>query len=251
MNLRITPIVQQLIILNIVVYVGLNLFVVQSNQGRQIANDYFKLHKSNILGFRETVDVGFTKMYLPGYYQDQFNSDDSFRREAKQYYSDGRLSGPAKFKPVQIITWFFNHGGIMHLLFNMVALFFIGPAVEMILGSRRFLKFYLFCGILGGFLVTFFDPSSVPVLGASGAIFGVMVAFALNYPEEKFYFYFLIPIKAKWFVLGIGTISAVLVLVDIAGIERAADSISHFGHLSGMAAAFIYYKIQKYIPFLD
>lgn len=253
---RITPIVRHLIFLNVIIYVALHLLGDNSPQFRKIENDYFRMHKSNLIGFRETTEVEFTEMYtesvnrIRAIYRERIGSPppDS---EIVLFYNQGIITGPGKFQPIQIVTWFFNHGSFMHILFNMLALFFIGPAVEQVLGSQRFLKFYLFCGILGGIMIAFLDPSSVPVVGASGAIFGVMVAFALFFPRQKFYFYFLIPIEARWFVLGIGTLSAILVLVDFAGLERGPDNISHFGHLTGMLAAFAYFYLQKYLPFLE
>ena len=154
------------------------------------------------------------------------------------------------FQPVQIVTHFFNHGGLMHIFFNMFVLALIGPGVEMVLGSQRFLKFYLFCGVVGGLLITFLDPSPYPVVGASGAIYGVMVAFAMFFPREKFYLYFLFPIEARWFVIAIGAFSAVMVAMDYAG-SSVGGQVSHFGHLAGMVCAVTYFYLRKWVPFLD
>lgn len=154
------------------------------------------------------------------------------------------------FEPVQIVTHFFNHGGIMHIFFNMFIFVLIGPTVEMVLGSERFLKFYLFCGVIGGLLITFLDPDYHAVVGASGAIYGVMVAFALFFPREKFYFYFLFPIEARWFVIGIGALSLFMVVQAYMG-RPMGGNISHFGHLAGMVAAISYFYLRKWIPFLQ
>ena len=154
------------------------------------------------------------------------------------------------FEPVQIVTHFFNHGGLMHIFFNMFIFVLIGPNVEMVLGSQRFLKFYLFCGVIGGLLITFLDPTSGPVVGASGAIYGVMVAFALFFPREKFYLYFLVPLEARWLVIGVGVFSLVMVLLQYQG-QQVGGSVSHFGHLAGMLAAISYFYLRKWIPFLQ
>ncbi len=159
-----------------------------------------------------------------------------------------RFSG--LFQPVQIVTHFFNHGGIMHIFFNMFIFALIGPGVEMVLGSERFLKFYLFCGVVGGILIALLDPSSGPVVGASGAIYGVMVAFALFFPREKFYLYFLVPIEARWLVIGVGVFSLVMVVRQFMG-QPVGGNISHFGHLAGMLAAISFFYLRRWLPFLQ
>ncbi|MEM8901600.1 MAG: rhomboid family intramembrane serine protease, partial [Bacteroidota bacterium] len=178
-----------------------------------------------------------------------FESSPNLSTQLADAYRDGGFSGPAKFQPIQLITWAFNHGDFWHILFNMFIFFLIGPAVEHILGTERFLKFYFFCAIFGGLLIALLDPSTIPVLGASGAIYGVMVAFALFFPREKFYFYFLIPVEARWFVTGIGVFSLIMVIRDVLGLG-GGGTISHFGHLAGMVAAFIFFYLGKAIPFL-
>jgi membrane associated rhomboid family serine protease len=140
---------------------------------------------------------------------------------------------------VQIVTHFFSHTEIFHIVFNMMALISLGSGVEYVLGSKRFLEFYLFCGVLGGILITLFDPSPSPVLGASGAIFGVIVAFAVFFPREGLSIFFLPPIEARWVAIGIGVVSLGLVITGMGG------SISHFGHLAGMIAALVYFGFFK------
>lgn len=151
------------------------------------------------------------------------------------------------FSPIQIVTYFFNHGSIQHILFNMLALYFIGPHVERVLGSNRFTTFYLFCGIVSGILLAFLDPSPVGVVGASGAILGVMVAFALFFPREKFLFYFVIPIEARWLVIGTAAVSAFFVFQNYLGIQSGGN-ISHFGHLAGMLAAVAFFYLRRFLP---
>ncbi|NBV14696.1 MAG: rhomboid family intramembrane serine protease [Sphingobacteriia bacterium] len=160
-----------------------------------------------------------------------------------QYYfllfkNDWILPRPAGyaelFKPVQLVTHFFAHKEIFHILFNMMALISLGTGVEYIFGSKKFLEFYLFCGFVGGILITTLDPSSAPVLGASGAISGVIVAFAFFFPKERLSVFFLPPIEARWVATAIAALSAIFVFTGTGG------SISHFGHLAGMVAAAVY-----------
>lgn len=143
--------------------------------------------------------------------------------------------GDFNFRPVQIVTHFFSHKEIFHILFNMMALVSLGSGVEYVLGSKRFLEFYLFCGVVGGIIITLLDPSPVPVLGASGAISGVIVAFAVFFPRQGLSVFFLPPIEARWVATGIGVLSLVMVITGAGG------SISHFGHLAGMIAALMYF----------
>jgi len=154
------------------------------------------------------------------------------------------------FQPVQIVTHFFNHANLLHIFFNMFIFAMIGPGVEMVLGSERFLKFYLFCGVVGGILIALLDPSPSPVVGASGAIFGVMVAFALFFPREKFYLYFLVPVEARWLVIGLGVFSLIMVARVYMG-APVGGNISHFGHLAGMIAAILFFYLRKWLPFLQ
>jgi len=150
-----------------------------------------------------------------------------------------RIGGGEMFMPLQIITHFFSHKDLFHIAFNMLALVSLGTHVEHVFGSRRFLEFYLFCGIIGGIFITVLDPSPNPVLGASGAISGVIVAFAIFFPKEKLSVFFMPPVESKWVAIGIGVISLLFVLFSSSG------SISHFGHLSGMLAALIYFGFYR------
>ena len=133
----------------------------------------------------------------------------------------------------------------------MFTLLMIGPAIEMAMGSKRFLQFYLFCGIVAGILVAFLDPSPNPVLGASGAILGLIVAFAVYYPQAELLLFFVLPMKSTtiaW-VAGIG--SAALFILDTVGADMANwGNISHFGHLAGMVAALLFFYLRPKIPFL-
>ncbi|MEM6764319.1 MAG: rhomboid family intramembrane serine protease [Bacteroidota bacterium] len=264
---RLTPAVKNLIIINVIIFIGFGIFSPRLDGVREVEDKFFSIHKSNLLGFRSTAQVEFLEVYTPfgaevimdgrrrvigvtseniGQVKQQFPYVES---DAASRYRKSTLSGPERFQPIQLVSWAFNHGDFWHIFFNMFIFFLIGPAVEHILGTERFLKFYFFCAIFGGLLIALLDPANNPVLGASGAIYGVMVAFALFFPREKFYFYFLIPIEARWFVTGIGVFSLIMVVRNLLGLG-GGDNISHFGHLAGMVAAFVFFYLGKAIPFL-
>jgi membrane associated rhomboid family serine protease len=132
----------------------------------------------------------------------------------------------------------FMHGSGSHILFNMMSLFFLGPTVEQNLGSKRFLTFYLVCGFAAMILhlvlaqIGFIDAS--PVVGASGAIMGVFIAFGLMYPDVKLMLIFPpIPVKAKYLM-------GILVLFDLfSGVSGFNTGIAHFAHLGGVIAGLI------------
>ncbi len=146
------------------------------------------------------------------------------------------------FRPWQIVTHMFMHGSFTHLLFNMFALFMFGPPIEMTWGPRRFLFFYLFCGFgaLGLYLfVQYLELQSgvnpitmnVPMLGASGAIFGVLAGFGLLFPNSVIQLIFPpIPMKAKYFVIIIAVLELVFGISSFAG---ASSGVAHFAHVGG------------------
>jgi membrane associated rhomboid family serine protease len=108
------------------------------------------------------------------------------------------------FQLWQLITYMFMHGGPMHLLFNMIALWMFGMELENVWGSRKFLTYYLACGIgagLSNLLIAPLFTVTGPTVGASGAIYGVLIAFAMMFPTRPIFLYFLLPIQARYFVL--------------------------------------------------
>ena len=137
-------------------------------------------------------------------------------------------------QPWTLVTYMFVHGGFFHLLFNMLGLFFFGPPLEERWGSSEFLKFYLLTG-LGGALLSLVFPNQM-IVGASAAIYGVMVAFAMYWPDNPIYIYGIFPVKAKWLV---GFLVGISIFYAITG-GRAG--IAHLAHLGGAAAAFLYLK---------
>jgi len=140
------------------------------------------------------------------------------------------------FWPWQVFTYMFLHGGLFHLLFNMLALWMFGMELETIWGSRRFLVFYLACGVAAGVANILVAPllgQTAPTVGASGAVFGVLIAFAMLFPNRPIYLYFLLPVKAKYLV------AAYIGLELFYGISNTTDGIAHVAHLGGAAAGFL------------
>jgi membrane associated rhomboid family serine protease len=143
------------------------------------------------------------------------------------------------FQPWTLLTYMFVHGNFMHLLFNMLGLFFFGPPLEARWGSREFIKFYLICGIGGAILSFLFVSSSI--VGASAAVYGVMLAFAMNWPDTPIYIWGIFPVPAKILV----GIMAVFSLFSAFGGGGRYDGVAHFAHLGGFVAAWAYLKWDR------
>lgn len=182
---RVTPVVKQLLIINVIVYV---------------AAVYIMPGLANLLAL---------------------------------YYPTSSL-----FQPFQIITSMFMHGNTMHIMFNMMSLYFLGPMVEQVMGPKKFLIFYITCGLAANFahlaMAYFQVIPPHPVVGASGAIMGVFAAFAYYFPNIKLMLLFPpIPVKAKYLVVG-------LMIFDlVSGVSGISTGIAHFAHLGGVVAGFI------------
>lgn len=167
----------------------------------------------------------------------------------------------SKFGVYQFITYMFMHGGWMHLFFNMFALWMFGCVMEQVWGPKKFLFYYIFCGVGAGLIqeisqfVSFYtimssessvslttlvsatltDPSLAESLngwttvGASGAIYAILLAFGMTFPNERIFIFPLpIPIKAKWFVIGYVAIEL------FSALGSSGDDVAHFAHLGGM-----------------
>ncbi len=163
-------------------------------------------------------------------------------------------SGLDHFQPLQVVSSMFTHFDIMHIFFNMFTLFSLGTMVESVMGKRDFLILYLFSGILGGILVALFDPSPNPVIGASGALFGVLGAFAFYFPKLKLSLMFIpIGIKARNLVIGTAVISTLIMAYNLYVENFATNSdgsqilggISHFGHLAGLGSGLLFLYRRK------
>ena len=146
-----------------------------------------------------------------------------------------------RFSVWQLGTYLFLHGGFFHILFNMLALWFFGKDLEDIWGTRRFLQFYFFCGIGAGLFAVianylFGDPR-IPTIGASGAIYGILLVCAVMWPDRIIIFY-IFPIKLKYFVMILGAI-AFFSLRDL------NSGVSDIAHLSGMLFGYVFLKSPK------
>ncbi len=155
-----------------------------------------------------------------------------------------------RFRVWEIATYMFLHAGVFHLLFNMLALWMFGTELERVWGTRGFLKFYFVTGIGAGALTAL--VSLLPfgftrqleqsiVIGASGAIYGLLLAYALYFPERRIYMYFLFPIPAKYFVMIMGALAFYSSISERSGVANAT-------HLGGLLVAFIYLKSGRVHP---
>jgi len=179
--------------------------------------------------------------------------------------------GSPLFKPYQLITHMFMHGGFVHLFFNMYSLIFFGVILEQVWGSKKFFLYYMVTGLGAAFLhslVLYIDASSLlsaaqagsqmaadryqalcstPTVGASGAIYGVLLAYGMLFPNNTLQLIFPpVALKAKWFVLIFGAIELVL------GISNTGGNIAHFAHLGGMIFGYfliIYWKKKNRMYF--
>jgi membrane associated rhomboid family serine protease len=167
------------------------------------------------------------------------------------------------FRPHQIITHLFLHGGWTHLLFNMLALWMFGSILENLWGAKRFLIFYVLCGLGAAFLhlgvlyveladnfqalqqnspatignenyMNLVDSVNQATVGASGAVFGCLAAFGYLFPNSLIYVYFFIPVKAKWFVIIYAGLELWLGVNNSAG-----DNVAHWAHLGGALVGFL------------
>lgn len=140
------------------------------------------------------------------------------------------------FRPYQLFTHMFTHADFIHILFNMFNLWMFGRILESVWGPKRFLTFYLICGIGAAathLAVQYFVGGDAPAVGASGAVMGVMVAFAYLFPNTELMLYLAIPVKAKWIILA-------LIAFDLfAGLGKTSTGIAHWAHLGGAATGFI------------
>ncbi len=150
----------------------------------------------------------------------------------------------------QLATYMFLHGGIFHIVFNMLALWMFGTELERIWGTRYFLKFYLVTGVGAGVLTVLFSllpfefAQSVHrsnVIGASGAIYGLLLAYALYFPDRPIYMYFVFPIPARIFVAIMGAIAFFSSLSDAGGVANAT-------HLGGLLVAYLFLKGARLHP---
>lgn len=161
-----------------------------------------------------------------------------------QYFSSFRLElllglTPANFFSefpnllFQPLTYMFLHGNFWHIFFNMFALWMFGTEIEFAWGSWKFGKFYVLAGLAGAALTLIFQSTSaIPIVGASAAIYGILVAYWLMFPERFLYIYLLVPVKVKWAIPG----------MMLLGFLFGGSNVAHLAHLGGALFGLIYLK---------
>ncbi len=145
-------------------------------------------------------------------------------------FSPGRLLS----RPWGMLTYMFVHQGLWHLLINLLFIFFFGPPLESRWGSDLFIKFYLVCG-LGGVLLSF-AFSGASIVGASAACYGIMLSFAVIWPNAPVYIWGLVPVRVKWLVIFLVSLSFV------SAVGPGRDGVAHLAHLGGAIAGFLLVK---------
>lgn len=164
-----------------------------------------------------------------------------------RYFALNPLTGidPAgesfNFQIWQVFTYQFMHGGFSHIFFNMFMLWMFGNEIENLMGSKKFLVFYLISGIGAAIVQLFLGPvlsnQLAFTIGASGAVFGVMIAFALFFPDRQIYVYFLFPVRAKYLI-------AFLVLIEFMAVGNM-DVVAHLAHIGGAVTAFVFIMFDR------
>ncbi|MBR5103637.1 MAG: rhomboid family intramembrane serine protease [Bacteroidales bacterium] len=148
------------------------------------------------------------------------------------------------WKPWQLVTYMFMHGGIGHLFFNMYTLFIFGSVLENVWGTKKFLTFYFVTGVGAALVnigVQYLTGSFALTVGASGAIYGILMGYAMLYPDSMLTLIFPpVSLKAKWFVLIFAGIELLLGISN-----NPADNVAHFAHLGGLIFAFIIIMFWK------
>jgi len=139
----------------------------------------------------------------------------------------------------QLVTYMFLHAGVFHILFNMLSLWMFGSDLEREWGTKRFLSYYFFCGVCAGLcsvvLNALVGSMRTRTIGSSGAVYGLLLAFGLLYPNRTIFFNFLFPIKAKYFVMIVGAVAFL-------GTLGSDGNVSHIAHLGGMLFGYLYLK---------
>ncbi len=201
------PIIKLLLLSNVVIYIIFNLILT----GVQVGNVSFDLIVTKYFALNPLTPV-------------------LFRDHGGQLIE-------LSFYPWQIVTYMFLHGGFFHLLLNMFALWMFGAELENIWGQNRFLAYYMLCGIGAGICNLLIAPLFTtvgPTVGASGAIYGILVAFGYLFPDRNIYIYGILPVKAKYLVI-------FYMLLEVFSVAGGTDSgIAHFAHLGGGVIGLIY-----------
>lgn len=147
-------------------------------------------------------------------------------------------SNVAGFEPWQVVTYAFMHGGFEHIAFNMFGLWMFGGVIERTFGARNYTIYYFVCAVAAAvaqlLVVKYFTHGFYPTIGASGALFGLLLAFGMFYPHEKMFLLFVpIPVPAWLFVIGYAAVELVL------GVTGTQAGVAHFAHLGGMVGGYV------------
>jgi rhomboid family protein len=139
-------------------------------------------------------------------------------------------------RPWTVVSYMFLHGGTLHLLFNMLGLYFFGPRLEEEMGSRDFLLLYFISGIAGAIL-SFVTPFTA-IIGASGAVYGVLLGFAFFWPRDQIMIWGIIPVEARWLVV-------IMTGLSVIGGVSGTGNTAHFAHLGGFAGGYLYLRLRR------
>ena len=150
----------------------------------------------------------------------------------------------SRFQPWQLVTYAFLHGSFTHIFFNMLALYMFGGEIERLFGSRYFLLYYFGCVVSAALLhlviTAWMGVPPVPMVGASGGIYGLLLAFGLYFPHRRILLLFPpIPMPARVFVFGFAALELVF------GITQTAAGVAHFAHLGGMLGGFLMIQYRR------
>ena len=142
----------------------------------------------------------------------------------------------------QLVTFHFLHAGVWHILMNLFIFWMFGGELELLWGRRKFIIYLVITGLGAGLCQVLFNPSlDVPVIGASGVVYGLLMAYGLIYPNRMVYLYFLLPVRVKWFVIGLG----VLELVSSISAYSQISGVAHLAHLGGMVFGFLFLRYDR------
>jgi membrane associated rhomboid family serine protease len=141
-------------------------------------------------------------------------------------------------RPWSFVTYMFLHGGLGHIFFNMLSLFFFGPRLESRLGGRAFLGLYFASGIMGAVLSIPFTPYA-PIIGASGAVYGVMLGYAMFWPRDQILIWGIVPVEARFLIVAMTALSL------FGGFSPSSGGIAHFAHLGGFVGGYLFIKLMR------
>lgn len=152
----------------------------------------------------------------------------------------------AGFQPWQLVTYAFLHGGLMHIAFNMFALYMFGGAIERVFGTRRYVAYYLVCVVsaaIAQLLTAAITGAVYPTVGASGGVFGLLLAYAIYFPHSRIMLLFPpIPMPARVFVVVYAIVELFL------GVTGTEEGVAHFAHLGGLVGGFIMLRFWRSTP---